>query len=134
MWMVITLTAGLVMQSAAAPVQIGVAARAPDGQICVALPEPARTPGTALTLIELESGQSLLYASIVRPAPECEPLERALIPGPYYLVKPRTATDSFAPWVALVGRLGTRRVAAGRIAAHVSAVHPAVQFRSCTSR
>jgi hypothetical protein len=126
----------LVLQSADASVRIGVAVAAGDGQVCASLPGSALVAGATLTLIQPNDPQSVVYAIVVRPAPACERLERALVPGPYYVVQPpsTTATDAFAPWVALSGKLSTRRVTSGAIAARLSPDHPAVRVRSCTSR
>jgi hypothetical protein len=132
--MLILVSITFVMQTAAAG-SIGVAAAAGDGRICAAMSAPALAPGAALTLIQADGAQSLLYASVVRAIPGCERLERALVPGPYYLAQlsgVKTA-DAAALWVALSGKLPTRRVASG-ISVRLSPVYPHVQVRSCTSR
>jgi hypothetical protein len=128
-------TAILAMQIAAAGVPVGVAAAAPDGQICVAMPAPALTSGATLTLIQPDARQSVLVAAIVRPAPACERLERALISGPYYLVQPVTATasESGGLWLAFSGSVITRRLGSGELVVQLSAAYPNAQVRSCTS-
>lgn len=133
--MLIPVTTILSIQLAAAGAGIGVAVASKDGQICVAMPRPALAPGTALTLIRPDGRQSVLVATIVRPAPACERLEEAMIPGPYYLAATTRATgsDSGTLWVALSGRLATRRVGSGAIVVQVSADYPNVQVRPCTS-
>src|SRR5687768_11295085 len=119
-------------QYAGAPV--GVAA-SHDGQICVAMPAPALTPGATLTLVQPTAPQSVLMATVVRPVSRCERLERGLIAGPYYLLQPvdSSASESVGLWVALSATLGTRRMASGEIVVQLSAAYPNAQVRSCTS-
>jgi hypothetical protein len=119
--MLIPVTAMIALQIAAAGTPIGVAAASQDGRICVAMPAPALTPGTTLTLIQPDGRQSVLVATIVGPASACERLERALIPGPYYLVQrpSATASDSGTLWVAF-GQFG---YAPRRLWSHSSAAH-----------
>lgn len=133
--MLIPVAAILAMQISGAEPPIGVAAASPDGQICVAMPAPALTPGTTLTLIQPDAPQSVLTATVVRPVSACDPLEGAMVPGPYYLAH-RTApktSGSDALWVAFVGTVETRRLNSDAIAVHVSSDHPNAQVRSCTS-
>src|SRR5262245_34017884 len=133
--MLIAALLSLVIHGAAPSAPIGVAAVTRDGQICVAMPAPALAPRAALTLIQPDRPQLPLNASVVQPSPACEPLERALVPGPYYLVQPSSAITADSPrlWVVLSGKVRTRRLASGVIAARLSAAHPAVGFRACTS-
>jgi hypothetical protein len=128
-------TAILAMQIAATGVPVGVAAASQDGQICVAMPAPGLTSGATLTLIQPDARQSVLVATIVRPAPVCERLERAMISGPYYLVQPATSTvsESGSLWLAFSGSVGTRRISSGEMVVQLSAVFPNAQVRSCTS-
>ena len=83
--MLISVAAIVAIQIAAAGAPIGVAASSRDGQICIAMPAPALTPGTTVTLIQPDPQQSVIVATIARSVPACERLERAMIPGPYYL-------------------------------------------------
>ena len=133
--MLIPVTVILAMQIAAVGAPVGVAAASPDGQICVAMPAPALTPGATLTLIQADAPQSVLVATVVRPMPGCDRLDRAMISGPYYLAQPATPTASKSGrlWVALSGRLDTRRIGSGEIVVRLSASHPNAQVRSCTS-
>ena len=133
MWVVVTAISA--MQIAAAGPPIGVAASSRDGQLCVAMPAPALAPGTTVTLIQPVPPQSVLVATIARSVASCERLERAMIPGPYYLAQGPGATvaDSGTVWVALSGRLGTRRVASGTMVVQLSTPYPNAQVRSCTS-
>ena len=122
----------LAAQDTSAPV--GVAA-SQGGQICVAMPAPELAPGAALTLIQPTAPQSVFVATVVRPVPGCERLDRAMISGPYYLLQlaDSTAGDFGGPFVALSGMLATRRIRSGEIAVQLSAAHPNAQVRSCTS-
>jgi hypothetical protein len=124
------------LQTAAAGAPIGVAAASRDGQLCVAMPAPALAPGTTVTLIQLVPQQSVLVATITRSVPSCERLEQALIPGPYYLARGAAPIDtgSVTLWVALSGRLRTRRAGSGAIVVRLSTPYPNAQVRSCTSR
>jgi hypothetical protein len=99
------------------------------------MPAPALVPGTTVTLIQPAPQPVVLVAAISGSAPSCERLALALIPGPYYLVR-GTPKDvaSFAPWVALSGRLGTRNVNSGALVVRLSPSYPNAQVRSCTSR
>ena len=134
--MLVLVTAILAVQTAAAGAPIGVAASSRDGQLCVAMPSPALAPGTTITLIQPAHQQSVLVATIARSVPSCERLERAMIPGPYYLARGATPTvaDSGTVWVALSGRLGTRRVGSGAIVVQLGTPYANAQVRSCTSR
>jgi hypothetical protein len=131
----LSVTAILALQIAAAWAPIGVAATSRDGQICLAMPPPALTPGTTVTLIQPDPPQSVLAATIDRPVLACARLERAMISGPYYLAHPTNSTvsDSGTLWVAFSGRLGTRTVGSGAIVVQLSAAYPNAQVRSCTS-
>ena len=133
--MSIAVSAALALQLAGAEPSIGVAAAAQDGRICVAMPAPALVPGTSVTLIRPEPPQSAFVAILERPVPACEPLERAMVPGPYYLVRRAAPAghEAGSPWVALSGRLETRGVAADAIAFRLSPSRPSAQVRSCTS-
>ena len=126
----------LALQIAAADVPIGVAAASADGHVCVAMLRPVLAPGATLTLVRPDSPQAVLVVTIVQPAPGCEPLERALVPGPYYLASRPTATaaDSTTLWVALSGRGGTRDTGDGTIVTQLSPAYPDAQVRSCTSQ
>lgn len=133
--MLIPVAAILAMQIAGTEPPIGVAAASRDGQICVAMPAPALTPGTILTLIQPDAPQSVLTATIGRPVSVCQPLGGAMLPGPFYLAHrtaPR-ASESDALWVAFVGKFETRRLDSGAIAVPFSAAYPNAQVRSCTS-
>lgn len=123
------------LQLAAPGGAIGVAVASQDKQICVAMPAPALTRGTTLTLIRPDDRQSVLMANVVRPVPACEPLEKALIPGPYYLAAPASVrgADSGTLWVAFSGKVPTHRLGSGAIVVRLSDAHPEVQIRSCTS-
>jgi hypothetical protein len=133
--MLIAVVAVVAMQIAAAGAPIGVAVLSRDGQLCVAMPGPALTPGTTVTLIQPAPQQSALVATIARSAQSCERLERAMIPGPYYLAQgaAATAVDSGTVWVALSGKLDTRRVGSGAIVVQLSLSYPNARVRSCTS-
>ena len=133
--MSIAVSATLAMQLAVAEPSIGVAAAARDGRICVAMPAPALVPGTSVTLIRPDPPQSAFVATFERPVPACEPLERAMISGPYYLVRPGALAgqEPGTLWVALAGRLDTRGVAPEGVVFHLSPSHPNAQVRSCTS-
>ena len=128
-------TAILAMQIAATGVPVGVAAASQDGQICVAMPAPGLTSGATLTLIQPDARQSVLVATIVRPAPVCERLERAMTSGPYYLVQPATSTvsESGSLWLAFSGSVSTRRISSGEMVVQLSAAFPNAQVRSCAS-
>ena len=134
--MLISAAAILAMQIAAAGTPIGVAAASPDGQICIAMAAPTLTVGTTLTLLRPNAPQTVLVASVVRPVSSCERLERAMIPGPYYLAHrvESTTSDSGVLWVALPGALTTRRIASGAVTVQLSVAYPDAQVRSCTSR
>lgn len=134
--MLMSLTSILAMQIATGVASIGVAAASPDGQICVAMPAPPLAPGTAVTLIQPDHRQAVLVAIIDRPVPACERLERALVPAPYYLARrtTTTASDSGTLWIALSGRLGTRRAGSGAIVVQLNAAYPNAQVRLCTSQ
>lgn len=133
MWSLVT--AITAMQIAAAGVPVGVAAASPDGQICVAMPAPALTSGVTLTLIHPAERQAALVAVVVRPAPACEPLERALISGPYHLVQAATPAvlESHGPWLAFSGSVVTRRLDSGELVVRLSPAYPNAQVRWCTS-
>lgn len=133
--MLISVAAIVAMQIAAAGAPIGVAVSSRDGQICVAMPAPALTPGTTVTLIQPDPQQSVIVAIIARSVAACERLERAMIPGPYYLAQGATpmGADSGTVWVALSGRLDTHRVGSGAIVVPLSSAYPNAQVRSCTS-
>src|SRR5690349_10870320 len=91
----------LALQIAAGGTPVGVAAATSDRAICVAMPAGAVQPGMALTLIQLNPRQSLLTAIVTRSSQSCEPLERAMIPGPYYLAR-RPSAEGPSPgtlWV-----------------------------------
>src|SRR5215471_14192372 len=126
----------LAMQLAAAAPVIGVAAASQDGGICIAMPGPALSAGAALTLVRPDTPQSTFVTTILRGVSACEVLERALVPGPYYVARQPATTpaDRAAVWVAFPGSLQTRRHASGVIVTRVSPAFPAVQVRSCTSR
>jgi hypothetical protein len=134
--MLISVAAIVALQIAADGAPIGVAASSRDGQLCVAMPAPALTPGTTVTLIQPAPRQSVLVATIGQSVDTCERLERAMIPGPYYLAQGTTATapDSGAVWVALRGKLGTRRVDSGTLVVQLSVPYANAQVRSCASR
>lgn len=133
--MLISVAVIVAMQIAADGAPIGVATSSRDGQLCVATPAPALTPGTTVTLIQPGAQPSVLVATIDRSVSSCERLERALIPGPYYLAQGTvTAADSGTVWVALRGRVGTRRVGSGTLEVQLSVTYPNAQVRSCTSR
>ena len=124
------------MQIAAEGTIAGVAAMSQDRSICVAMPAPALASGATLTLVRADRPQSALVVTVDRSVTVCEPLERALIEGPYYSVQ-RPASSTAGPgsvWVALVGRLETRRVSSCAIAVRLSAAQRDVRIRSCTSR
>lgn len=125
----------LATQIAAAGAPVGIAAASQDGQICVAMPAPALEPDTTLTLVRPDGRQSVLEVAIVRPAAACERLQRAMIPGPYYLAQRSAsmASESGTVWVAFSGRLDTRRLGSGAIVARLSDAYPNVQVRSCAS-
>ena len=114
---------------------IGVAKASEDGQICVAMPATALTRGTTLTLIRPDGRQSVLVASIVGSVSACEPLEEAMIPGPYYVAGPTSSLvpDPATVWVAFAGKLSTHRIGSGALAVRLDVVHSEVQVRSCTS-
>ena len=133
--MSIAVSAVLAMQLAGAEPSIGVAAAAQDGRICVAMTAPALVPGTSVTLIRPDPPQSAFVATLERPVPACEPLERAMISGPYYLVRRGAPAGQEAGtlWVAFAGRPDTRDVAPEGVAFHLSPSHPNAQVRSCTS-
>jgi len=88
-----------------------------------------------VTLIEPDAPQFVLVATITGPVPSCERLERAMIPPPYFLAQTATPIDPDAGsvWVALSGRLDTRRLGSGATAVRLSASYPNAQVRSCTS-
>jgi hypothetical protein len=132
--MLIPMTAALAIQIAAVG-PIGVAAASSERQICVAMPGSALSPGTSLTLIQTNATQSARVATVVRPLAACERLERAGIPGPYYLAQAPSsaASDSGNVWVALSGRLATRRIGSDAIVVELSATYPNAQVRVCTS-
>jgi hypothetical protein len=133
--MLISVAAILAMQIAADGIPIGVAASSRDGQLCVAMPAPTLTPGTTVTLIQSAPQQSVLVATIGRAVPSCERLERAMIPGPYYLAQAAgpTAADSGTVWVALSGKVVTRRVGSDALLVQLGERYPNAQVRSCTS-
>jgi len=129
------IAAALATQVAATIPPIGVAAASRDGDICAALKAPPLAPGTALTLIQPAGQQSVLVVTIVRRAPACEPLERAGVPGPYYLVHASSAeSEAGTVWVAVSGRLRPRRAGSGGIEVPLSAEYPNARVRSCTSQ
>ena len=134
--MLVVVAVILAMQTAAAVGPIGVAASSPDGQLCVAMPPPALSPGTIVTLIQPVPQQAVLVATIARSVPSCERLERAMIAGPYYLARRAdpTVADSGTVWVALSGRFATRRAGNGAIVVKLVTPYPDAQVRSCTSR
>lgn len=132
--MLIPVAASVAIQVAAAAVQAGVGAATEDGRICVAMPAPP-VAGSTLTLIRPNGPQSPLFVVVDRGARQCEPLERAQVAGPYYLVEPPPAVpaDAGRLWVAFPGRLGTRPIASGVIGIELSRVYPEVRIRSCSS-
>jgi hypothetical protein len=134
--MLLVAAALVATQIVAGEPSIGVAALSPDGQLCVAMPEAVLTGGATVTLIQPVSPQSALVATIVRSVPSCERLERAMIPGPYYLAQgPNpTAAESGRVWLVVSGRLRTRRMGSGALVVQLSMAHPNAQARSCTSR
>ena len=98
------------------------------------MPDPALAPGATVTLIQPAPQQSVFVATVSGLATSCERLERAMIPGPYYLARANQSTgDAGTVWVAFSGRLGTRRAGSGSVAMRLSASYPNVQVRSCTS-
>jgi hypothetical protein len=134
--MLIPVATMLAMLIAAEGAVAGVAAASQDGRICVAMPAPALTPGATLTLVQPDRPQSALVVTVDRNVTACEPLERALISGPFYSVQ-RPASSTAAPgtvWVALAGTLETRRAGTGAIAVRLGPAYPAARIRSCTSR
>lgn len=134
--MLMPVVAIVAMQIAADGAPIGVAALSQDGQLCVAMPAPALAPGTTVTLIQAAPQQSVLVATIGGSVSSCERLERAMIPGPYYFARGATAAaaDSVSVWVALRGKLVTRRVGSSALLVQLSVLYPTAQVRSCTSR
>jgi hypothetical protein len=132
--MLISAATILAMQVAAGGASIGVATSSRDGALCLSMPAPALVPGTTVTLIQAAPQPSVLVATISGSAPSCERLAQALIPGPYYLAQGTpNAVDSGTVWVALSGRLGTRKLNSGAIVVRLSSSYPAAQVRSCTS-
>ena len=124
----------IVMAQVAPGATIGVAAPARDGQVCVAMPA-SDAPPASVTLIEPSLPHAIRVATIVRPVDSCEPLERALIPGPYYAVHvPRSADTEARVWLALPGRVATRRTPSGVFTVQLGPPYPDAQVRSCTSR
>ena len=132
----ILVTAIVSIQLATAGGAIGVAVPSQHGRLCVAMPAPALTPGTTITLIRPADRQSVLVANIVRSVPDCKELDGPMIPGPYYLAETPSPSgeDSAAMLIAFPGRLSTRQVGTGTIAVRLSAAYPDVQVRSCTSQ
>lgn len=106
------------------------------GRLCVAMPAPALTPGTTITLLRPGDRQSVLVANVVRSVSECKELDGPMIPGPYYLAEMPSpgGADSATIWIAFPGRLSTRQVGSGTFAVRLSAAYPDVQVRSCTSQ
>jgi hypothetical protein len=134
--MLIPVATILATQLAASGIPVGVAAASHDGQVCVAMPAPFLISDTPLTLIRPTGPQAVFVAAIVRSLPACERLERAMIPGPYYLAHgpASMASESGTLWVAFVGTFDTRRLDSGAVVVRLSAAHPDVQVRSCTSQ
>ena len=133
--MLVVVAAILAMRTAPTVAPIGVAASSRDGQLCVAMPPPALSPGTIVTLIQPVPRQSVLVATIARSVPSCERLERAMIAGPYYLAQSAnpTVADSGTVWVALSGRLRHTPAGTGAIVVKLGTPYPDAQVRSCTS-
>jgi hypothetical protein len=102
----------------------------------VAMAAPALTPGMSVTLIQPETPQTVLVATIAQAVPSCQQLDGAMIPGPYYLAEaptPRVA-DSGTVWVVLSGAVGTRRLPSGAVAVRLGSRYPNAQVRSCASQ
>lgn len=133
--MLAIVVSALAMQIAASSLPIGVAARSPDGGICVAMQSPGLRSGARVTLIQGDAPQSVLAVTIDRPVTSCEKLERALIPGPYYLARHTSsaARSSATLWVAIAGAVGTRSLGSGVLGVQLSPTYSNAQVRSCRS-
>ena len=106
-------------EKAAAGAPIGVAAWPGDGELCLAMPAPALSPGTTVTLIQPVRRQSVLVATISGAAPSCERLERAMIPGPYYLAHATSKAADSGKNVGCAVRQGARGTRTKRIRAPI---------------
>jgi hypothetical protein len=133
--MAIPVAALLLMQLAAAGPPVGVASITAAGEGCVAMPAPPLAPGSTVTLVQPDSPQSVLAATIEQPAMSCADLEGGMISGPYYRVRQisSTASERGTVWVAFRGKLNARKTASGEIVLRLSVTYPNIQIRSCTS-
>jgi hypothetical protein len=121
------------LQTAAAPVPIGVGAVREGRSPCVSLPSVRLQPGELLTLVRANQPQIAIAAAVARPVETCEELSRALIDGPYYEVTARSAVGSDpGVWVVLRGRLETRSVR-GSLRIRLNARYPRSRVQVCTS-
>jgi hypothetical protein len=121
------------IQITSAMVPVGVAAATEDGELCIAMPAAAVSAGDTVTMVQPDEKQAFLLTRIIRSTSECERLEKADIPGPYYLARPSRLPESRMPWVVFAGELPRRLLASGTVAVQISTVFPSAQVRACTS-
>jgi hypothetical protein len=133
--MAIPIAALLLMQLAAAGPLVGVASITAAGDGCVAMPAPPLAPGSAVTLVQPDSPQAVLAATIEQRVTSCADLEGGMISGPYYRVRQIswTPSESGTLWVAFRGKVNARKTASGEIVLRFSVTYPNIQIRSCTS-
>ncbi len=94
------------------------------------MPGPPLAAGSAVTLIGASPPQSVRVVTVTGMA-ACPVLEKAMISGPYYSVRPFDSEPTV--WVAVPGKLSTRSIRPGVVAVRLSAAQPAAQVRTCTS-
>ena len=126
------LVALLAAQAPAVQPPIGVA-EVSDGQLCMAVPGVPLTEGSPVTLVRVDSPQRVIVVVVEREAPSCQGLERAMVPGPYYVATPSTARAwEDGIWLAVAGRPATRQQGQ-QVAIAVSVAYPNARVRSCAS-
>jgi hypothetical protein len=116
--------------SSAAKPRIGVARSLKGGEGCVAMPGPPLDKGSAVTLIAASPPQSVKVATVAG-VTACPVLDKAMISGPYYSVRPFDSEPTV--WIAVPGKPSTRSLGPGVVAVRLSAAQPEAQVRTCTS-
>lgn len=123
----------LALQISSTLVPIGVAVAMEDGELCIAMPAGAVSVGDDVTMVQPDERQGFLLTRVDRSVTECDRLQRADVPGPYYRTKPSRLPMSNMPWVVFAGDLQTRFLASGSVVVRLSTVFPNAQVRVCTS-
>jgi hypothetical protein len=102
-------------------------------QLCIALPGVRLTEGSPVTLVRVDSPQRAVAVVVEREVSNCEGMERAMLPGPFYAAASwRTVNWADGFWVAVAGRRATRQ-RDGAVTVALSAAYPGARVRSCAS-